>query len=127
MPGLIFGNLAALYPGGLDAGADTGLFTGVEHICPPGKEWMQPQCFTQPCPGFCVPSGGFHVQGGPAGGPTSPTANEDEDGKIITDETPSVHKIIHPFGEDPLDWLRLGGLIAAAWFLFKMYERHNDS
>ncbi len=44
----------------------------------------------------------------------------------ITDPAPSHIRIVHRFGEDPLDFVRLGALIAGAWLLWKWYAQHNN-
>jgi hypothetical protein len=28
----------------------------LNHDCPPGQTWVQPQCIAAPCPGFCSPA-----------------------------------------------------------------------
>ena len=55
----------------------------------------------------------------------SPAANETGDPVEITDTQPTHIRIVHPFGEDPLDFVRLGALIVGRWLLWKWYAKHN--
>ncbi len=43
----------------------------------------------------------------------------------ITDPTPTIHTTVHPFGEDAMDFPKLGALILAGWLAWKWYERNN--
>ncbi len=102
MAGFITGNLASLYPGGVPDSAFQ------NQGCPPGEFWMQPECITEPCPGLCQPS---MIN---AGGPVE-----------INDPTPTVITTVHPFGEDAMDFPKLGALIVAVYLAWKWYAKNN--
>lgn len=104
MADFITGSLSNLFPGGIDV---------PDHeTCPPGKVWVQPECFAAPCPGMCVDLTPPHI------------ALPDDEIKRLTGEA-SVVRIVHPFGEDPLDFVRVGAIVVAAWWLWKTYAKHN--
>lgn len=100
MASFIVGNLQSLYPG------------GAPEACPAGQHCIDVECFAAPCPCICVPD---------AAGSDAEDFLEQER-QLNAGET--VHRIVHPFGEDAFDYVRLAALVAAAWLLWR-YAKHN--
>lgn len=91
--------------------------------CPTGQEWIQPQCFTTPCPGKCAPiiapDYSFNVTTNrpemtvpelvftPQGNPASSSLAVSSVASSSTATKPSE------------GWALIGGLAFLAWFLFR--------